>query len=1057
MSAMGSIRPRVFNIPSGVAFLPTFAASFLAGDIIPDFPGAGPLALAGATIYVPTRRAARALALELARLLPGPSALLPRIVPLGNLESLENDLLLDEAGLDSGLHADLPEAASATDRRLVLARLVLAWARQIREAIVSLDVAGDAASDPDGAALITTSPGQAWYLAGDLGGLIDEMIIEGIDWHELENIVPDTFDQYWRITLDFLKIAVSQWPAHLAERGLIDDTERRAKLIEAEVARLVSSPSTGPVVAIGSTGTNRATAHLLAAIARSPSGAVVLPGLDKELDEAAWRLIAGEKGDLDRKFDGHDSGAGHPQAALRRLLGVLRIAREDIADLALPPPPIALRMRFLQEALRPADSTDHWHAYAAMLDAADLERALDGVTLIDADDERYEALALAIALREVLERPGATAALITPDRQLARRVRAELARWNIDVDDSGGEPLGVTARGALARLVLDAAGGTGNPIATLSLLAHPLTLLSLPRAAVESLAPLLEIGVFRAILPDLADPAALVAAARQGADGRDAHPAQARIDNDEWEAIVDLLRRLQQALQPIESLAAGASLHQWIEAHRRVLAEVQRNAEGNVAAGGEDVETLEVLFEELAAGDDFGDDFSAEDYRTFFDLVLKDTKVRGPQRPHARLKILGLLEARLLTADVILLGGLDESVWPPQASTDAFLNRPMRAELGLTPPERRIGQTAHDFVMAMGNGAVIVSRAGKRDGTPTVPSRFLQRIEALAGKTAWQICRKRGDRLLGFAQSLDRPPNIASAPRPMPRPPVALRPASLSVTRIETLRRDPYAIYAERILRLEPLEELSVERGAREAGISLHELLAEFTGAFPTGDLPENALQDLLSRAERKFADFLANADFRAFQWPRVEAGLGAFLAWERERRQLIDTIHLEAKGTLRIPLSDGSFFTLTAIADRIERHRDGTIAIVDYKSGQLPSGKQVKVGFSPQLTLEAAMVEQNAFEHLPPPLAVASALYVKLGGGETLQTRSIGDTKEPLEALVAKHFAGLVSLIEQFRDAATPYLPRPFPQFASAYGDYDHLARVKEWSAESSDEGAGS
>lgn len=1049
MSATGESPPRVYNIPAGVAFLPTFAASLLAGGIVPSFPVGGPLALAAATIYVPTQRAARALAVEFTRLLPGPSALLPRIVPLGNLESLENDLLLHEAGPNDVVAADIPEAASEIDRRMTLARLVLAWTRQVREAIVSIDANGEAESNPDEALLVTTAPGQAWHLAGELGGLIDEMVIEGIDWTALEKIVPDAFDHYWRITLEFLKIAVAQWPAHLAERDLVDGIERRARLIEAEVARL-AGPRPGPVVAIGSTGTNRATAHLLAAIARNPQGAVVLPGLDRELDEAAWLLIAGEK------FDGHDSGAGHPQAALRRLLRVLQITREDVVDLAVPSPPIAARMQFLHEALRPADSTDHWRDYVAKLDPAGLARAFDGVTLIEADNERDEALALAISLREVLERPGATAALVTPDRQLARRVRGELARWDIDVDDSGGEPLGTTAHGTLARLLLDCAGGVATPVETLSLLAHPLTLLSLPRVEIERLSPLLEIGMLRTILPDIVDPSTLIAAARSAAKRRDAHPAQARIDDNEWTALTALLERLHKARAPLESLAAGAPLQLWLAAHRATLAAVIRDAEGNAIGQGEDFETLQLLFEELAAADDLGIDFSVEDYRAFFEIVVREATVRGPQRSHPRLKILGLLEARLLTADVMLLAGLDEGVWPPQAATDAFLNRPMRAELGLTPPERRIGQTAHDFVMAMGNPLVVVSRAKKRDGTPTVPSRFLQRLAALAGEASWRMFQARGDRLLAFAQALDRPETVAAISRPMPRPSVALRPMRLSVTRIETLRRDPYAIYAERILRLEPLADLGSERGAREAGTALHEVLADFTRAHPNGVLPENAAAILARRAKDIFAAFLDNADFRAFQWPRIESGLAAFLGWERDRRKSIGAILVEAHGSLAIPLLDGSIFTLTGVADRIERHRDGSITIVDYKSGQLPSAKQVNVGFSPQLTLEAAMVEKSAFKEIPPPLSVASALYVKVGGGEGLQSRAVGDRREPLVDLVAKHFDGLVSLIEEFRNFSTPYLPRPFPQFASNYGDYDHLARVKEWSAGSSDEGGG-
>jgi ATP-dependent helicase/nuclease subunit B len=607
--------------------------------------------------------------------------------------------------------------------------------------------------------------------------------------------------------------------------------------------------------------------------------------------------------------------------------------------------------------------------------------------------------------------------------------------------------LSATAEGTLARLVLDAAIDTSNPVATLSLLDHPLSHFSLPRATIEHRASLLEIGVLRVILPDEPDPTALVAAACRMAAGRDAHPAQTRIDRDEWEKIADLLVRLRRALKPLAALIAGAPLRQWIEAHRQTLVDVKCDDDGNMAAA-EDFATLERLFDELTAGSPFDEDFSAEDYRSFLDLALRDAVVRGPLRSHSRLKILGLLEARLLAADVMLLGGLDEGVWPPQPSTDAFLNRPMRAELGLTPPERRIGQTAHDFVMAMGNAKVVISRSRKRDGAPTVPSRFLQRIEALAGESAWRACRARGERFLSFARALDRPQAIAPCPRPIPKPPVALRPTTLSVTRIETLRRDPYAIYAERILKLEPLAELRGERGAREAGIFLHELLAEFATALPTGSLPENAFAELLTRAQRKFADFLANADFRAFQWPRIEAGLTAFLNWERERRREIDRIVAEADGRLIIPLSDGTVFALTAKADRIERHVDGAIVIVDYKSGRLPSMKQVKVGFSPQLTLEAAMLERNAFEAVPPPTKVASALYVKVGGGETLEIRSVGDAKEPFGELVAQHFDGLVSLLEDFRKLSTPYLPRPFPQFANSYSDYDHLARVKEWSA---------
>ena len=343
----------------------------------------------------------------------------------------------------------------------------------------------------------------------------------------------------------------------------------------------------------------------------------------------------------------------------------------------------------------------------------------------------------------------------------------------------------------------------------------------------------------------------MIAAARSAAERRDAHPAQARISDTEWQAITTLLERLRRACAPLEALVAGAPLQNWLAAHRAALVEVMRDAEGKVIAAGEDFETLQLLFEELAASSDLGIDFSADDYRAFFDLVVKDTIVRGPQRSHPRLKILGLLEARLLGADVMLLGGLDEGVWPPQAATDAFLNRPMRAELGLTPPERRIGQTAHDFVMAMGNPFVVVSRAKKRDGTPTVPSRFLQRLAALAGEPAWQTCRARGDRLLAFARALDRPPDhrrgAASHAAPTCRvaSDVAQRHAhrDLAPRPLRDLCRAHIASPATRRSRMPNAAR------ARPAP-SLHEVLAEFTSTRPSGELPENSFENLVLRAE---------------------------------------------------------------------------------------------------------------------------------------------------------------------------------------------------------------
>jgi ATP-dependent helicase/nuclease subunit B len=374
----------------------------------------------------------------------------------------------------------------------------------------------------------------------------------------------------------------------------------------------------------------------------------------------------------------------------------------------------------------------------------------------------------------------------------------------------------------------------------------------------------------------------------------------------------------------------------------------------------------------------------------------------------------------------------------------------MRQALGLTPPERRIGQTAHDFTMAMGARKVVISRALKRGGAPTIPSRFLQRLEALAGDEI-AACRERGARLIALARRIDCPAAINKIPRPEPRPPIALRPTRLSVTRIETLRRDPYSIYVESVLRLKPLEPLNFEPGARERGTHMHKALEEFAKAHRIGALPRNARERLVALLREKLTDFDHDADFQAFDWPRIEKAVGFYLGYESERRPLLQSILVEQRGELKIPLVDGSAFTLSAVADRIEIAQGGSLRVVDYKTGTPPGLEEVRVGFAPQLTLEAAMVAEGAFAEIG-AREVNEALYLKLGGGDGGKRIQLdwsrGKKKEEFVDVVARHRSELVGLLNQFRSQETPYIPRPFPKYASKYSDYDHLARVKEWSA---------
>ena len=1037
--------PHVFTIPSGVNFLATFADRLIAGDVVLAIrTPLDPLALASATIYVPTRRAARALREELIARLAGPALLLPKIVPLGSMDTIETGLIF---GADGEPPVEgVPDAMTPIERRLVLMQLVHKWAMQLGTAITGFEN-GALVTDGREPLLVAQAPAQAWHLAGDLAALIDEMIVEGVAWERLQNLAPENFDRYWKITLDFLKIASHMWPAHCAEVLRVDPARRQQLLIDHEIARLVKADPRHPVIAIGSTGTNSATARLLSAIAKLENGAVVLPGLDKQLDDEAWSLIGGHR---EKKFE---PAGGHPQAALHRLLPVLQVTRESVDELGTPEDALKKRMDLLTQAFRPADTTEHWQSWlAAPARADDLSAALADITMIVAADEREEALALALAMRKALhEGKDTTAALVTPDRALARRVRAELKRWNIDIDDSGGEPLSSSPYGVLARLVLACIGEACKPVEWLALLAHPMVRLGFPRKELERLTRLLEIGVLRGVAHDRENLEQMLEEARVAAADKHAHPALKRISDEDWTAITLLVWRLNDALAPLQQLGGARTLEEHISAHRKSLASIIMSGGDEHPLFDESCEAFEQVFGELS--DKSGSDpaFRTEDYAALADFIMREAIVRGPARAHPRLKILGLLEARLIHADLMLLAGLDEAIWPPQVETGPFLNRPMRAELDLTPPERRIGQTAHDFVQALGTRHVILSRATKRSGSPTVPSRFLQRLEALAGDH-FVPARKKGDAVLDLVRRLDRPEKNTPVGRPEPRPDLELRPTSLSITEIETFRRDPYAIYARHILKLLPLEKLGAVPGAREAGTQLHDLFADFIERHRSGAIPPDALAQLRQLAQEKLQTLLADPNYRAFNWPRIEAGLEGWLNWEQARRANLVESHIESYGVLQIPLADTSVFELRGKADRIDRMQSGEAEIIDYKSGEISTKKMIKAGFAPQLPLEVKMVEQGAFKEIG-AIHVCNAMHVKVGGKDPVKSEPIADAGD-FRNVVDDNFKGLVDLLNQFRDPATPYPPRPFPQYINKYGLYDHLARVKEWSAGSGEDG---
>jgi ATP-dependent helicase/nuclease subunit B len=1035
--------PRVFTIPASVPFLPTLVRALVNGELVPGFaPGADPLALGAATLYLPTRRACRLARDVFLEVLDRDAALLPRIVPIGDIDEDEIAFAEIATGAAAADALDLPPALGGLTRRMLLAHLVLLWAQRLKP-------------PPGDQPLVVGTPAAALALADDLARLMDDLATREVDWKSLDGLVPDHVDRYWQLTLDFLKIAREAWPELLKERQAIEPAERRDRLINAEAARLAAA-SHGPVIAAGSTGSMPATAKLLATIARLPHGAVVLPGLDTELDDDSWELI-GTSSDDDTRDERNWPAFGHPQFAMHALLARLGISRGDV--ISLRQAAAHGREVLLSEALRPARATDRWQDRLREVDAP-LARGIASVAMIEAANAEEEALAIAVALREAIEQPDTTAALVTPDRALARRVIAALGRWNVAADDSGGDALADTAAGVFARLVAELALDGLAPVALLAVMKHGLFRLDRAASAYAVAVATLERAILRGPRPR-AGSAGLAHAlatfrdelrklrARERSEIHAGEPRAAVADAD-LAAAAMLVERLAAALTPLERLAGGAPLafRALAGAHRETIANLSRDEAGDsIAFADADGTALARFFDEVAQDAAADLAVAPAHYGETFAAAMADRVVRRPGAPGARVHIYGPLEARLTQSQRVILGGLAEGIWPPEPRSDPWLNRPMRLQLGLDLPERRIGLSAHDFAQMLGAPEVILSRAAKLGGAPAVASRFVQRLAAVVGEARWQTAIARGASYVAMARDLDHAAAPAPVKPPEPRPPRAARPTALAVTEIEHWLRDPYTIYAKHILRLARLDPVDMPPSAADRGSAIHAAVGRFAQTYQDA-LPADAHAELLRIGREEFAPLDDFPEARALWWPRF-ARIARWLAdWEHERRPALAEMRAEIRGEILLPVGERQF-RLYGRADRIERRRNGGYAIVDFKTGDPPTAKQVRIGIAPQLTLEAAILRRGGFPGFDAGVPIRELLYVKLKGGAPAGEPLPVDLKDRSADDAAEHaLAKLTELATRFEDESTPYRSLVLPMWVNRYGTYDDLARVKEWSA---------
>ncbi|HEX4197051.1 MAG TPA: double-strand break repair protein AddB [Caulobacteraceae bacterium] len=981
--------PRWFTVQPHRPFL-----ADLAEGLITALSPAGPQALSDAIVLVPSRRAARGLAEAFVEVGGGRAILLPQIRALGDLDEGEPPFEPGDIALD------LPPSISPWRRRFELARLVAENAHLVRrslDATAALELA-----DALGRFLNGVDIDEAWPLAPPADWVAAEMA------------------RHWQVSAEFLALAVSAWPRRLGELGLVDTAARRVALTRALAEQWTIAPPQGVLVAAGSTGSTPATAALLSAVADAPRGLIILPGLDQDLAEPAWAEV----------------GDQHPQGAMKRLLAQAGVERGAVRPWSPARPGDARgrwRRRIVNEALRPAEATADWLEQIEALKAEAAGDRLDpiaeglaGLSLITARNEEEAAQVAALALREVLETPGRTAALVTPDAGLARRVSARLARWGIEVDSSAGQALAGFPVGQFTALIARQAADPLDPVGLLAILKHPLARLGAGGEALERWA-------LRGARPrDWADIAARLAeAAKHG-----------RAGIEDAARLATLVRAvLETAAAPYtgETATPAEAARALAEAMEALAAGPGFTDPGSLWAGA----AGECAGDLIAALIGESDGLPEVTPRQFADLVeslLAAETVRPGGAAHPRLRLLGVLEARLIHADRLILGGLEEGVWPQAAPIDPFLSRPMREAQGLSSPERRIGLSAHDFAQGCGAGEVILLTTSRRGGAPATPSRWLWRLQTLARGARVEISARPD--LVAWARALDAPERPAPAPRPKPTPPVAARPREMAVTTVERWVRDPYAVYARDILRLRPLERPAEPVEARARGSAVHKAFERFA-VEQDGELtPET---------EAVFAEMLVEELGNAGMLrPRLarERALAAraapwVIAFERRRREGARLL-IEQRGAWPLQAAGGAF-TLTARADRIEQ-RGSHADVLDFKTGQPPSPRQVKSGLSPQLTLTAALLHLGGFAELGPiepgQLVYVRILGARLGGAEEVRAERGESLDLALDAL-----DGLRRRIDSFDDPATPYLSWAAPQFISQFeGDYDHLARLWEW-----------
>ena len=961
---MTSKYSNIFNIPGSCPFWETIAKIYLE-----KFKGKD-LELASCLFMVPNRRASSALTNAFVRIQGLKPTILPQIIPISEID--EDEMLFSNFNLED-IWPNVPPPISREERLFLFAKMIL--------------------SKPDEFGVKSLTAAQGLCLAQDLATLIDTAYNQGLDFDKLYDLVPEKYATHWQETLKLLKIITEFWPQILEERGAIDSTKMKNIVLSKQALLWKKEETSKNIIIAGVSASFPSIIEMFNTVKNLQNGEIYFAGIDKLVDEEYWNAI----------------DESHPLFELKDLLEKLDIKRTDVVDV-LEPNNID-REIFVSEIMRPALVSNKWRN---ILNSFDVKKALGGINVLTLKNQRDEALAIALKMREVLDIPEKTVALVSYDRNLARRVCTELKRFGIEIDDSAGIPLNLSPIGIYLRLIVETALSLNSSLKIVDLLKNPFTLLGFDKS------------LFRQMVYDF--------------------EKKLRLENKKNIDAKELLLR-DKVIEKLSLLTEmlNGGLIDFGEALKLNIKIAEDIASSDVLSGknylwrGDSGKIAARFVTKILETSSVIGKIDGKDYLPMLCQLMSAETVRTSFGTHPRLSILGPIEAQLQYFDYVIIGEFNEGIWPKLPKADMWMSRPMMKDFGFALPEKSIGILANSFANFMKAPNVILTRAERVGDTPAQKSRWLLRIETVLKALSINISEIANNDFSSFVSCVDKPLSYKPIKAPAPCPPVSARPRKLSASGLDLLVADPYSVYAKYILELYPLEELDRKPDQRDYGNLIHEIIEEFNNTY-NEQLPDDALEVLKRIGKNKFDEKNLDKDIKAFWFPKFLSTAEWVINKELTYRESVKKIYNEINGEIKYNIQGGDF-VFTARADRIDELKDKTINIFDFKTGSIPTKAQIESGHALQILLEGIIARKKAYA-LPKDTELSKLIYWRLGKGELV-------IDEKLEELLDKTEEYIVKLMNTFDFETTPYHSRPTPKYVPKNKDYEHLARIREWSVQ--------